>query len=161
MKLLSYGKKLENLLVTFNNKLIGSEFSTFQDKININDTVLFVCHSEVWGMAKVKSQVFEDDKILWTDKRYQYRAKIDSITFFQDTFKFSEYGIDQIFRDTLGKGWAFKILFTPNNIPFEAEEALNKVINELSAMTETSIENYLKSEIEFYEKQHRKRLGLD
>jgi len=161
MKLLSYGKKLENLIISLENKLIGSNFTTFKDKIKTNDTVLFVCHSLVWGMANVCSEVFEDHKILWNDKLYPHRAKIDSIVIFDEPFKFSDHGIDKIFRDNLGNQWAFKVLFTPNKIPFDAEEVLLEVLDKQKPLSEDEVSEYLQQNAIKYEKLKRKRLGLD
>ena len=160
MKLLSYGKKIENLYISINNRIIGSAFSTFEEKIAEGDIVLLVCHSQVWGYATVSSKVYFDNTKLWSDKVYPYRARIQDISIFSKAFTFKEFNVDSIFRDKLGVGWAFKVLFTPNSIPSEAKSLLEGIISDRSLMNSSKFEEFFSNESKRYKELQRKKLGL-
>ena len=161
MKLLSYGKKIENLYISINKGIIGSNFTTFETKIAEGDKVLLVSHSQVWGYATVSSKVYFDNSRLWSDKVYPYRARIQDISIFSKTFTFKEFEIDSIFRDKLGVGWAFKVLFTPNTIPSDAKLKLDEIIHERGLMNSSEFEKFFFNESKRYKELQRKKLGLN
>jgi len=94
MKLLSFGKKFENMYLSIDTNTLGSEFSTFSEKIKVGEQVIFVCASQMWGVAKVRSEVVYEKDPIWKDKLYPYRAKIDGIKIFQAPISFVSCGVD-------------------------------------------------------------------
>ena len=113
-RFISYGKKLENLKASIQHNIIGSEFSTFQDKVKNGDQVFLVCNSKVWGEARVVGDVeFDQENRIWNDKIYPYRARITDVSILRVPFKLDQYDFNAEFRQSFGKGWAFKVLFTP------------------------------------------------
>lgn len=160
MKLLSFGKKFENLSASIENKVLGSEFRTFSEKISIGETVVFVCASQMWGVAKVSTNVENDFSPIWKDKLYPYRAKIEQIKVFESPVSFSDSGVDQIFRKTLGKQWAYKVVFTPGELPPEAIDHLEKLFESVRYLDESRLHNYLSENVIKFEVAKRIRLGL-
>ena len=160
MKLLSFGKKFENMYLSIDKNTLGSEFSTFSEKIKIGEQVIFVCASQMWGVAKVSSEVVYEKVPIWKDKLYPYRARIDDLKIFQTPISFVNCGVDKIFRDTLGKQWAYKILFTPGELPQEAEKLLEVTFKNSKFLEVAEYEKYFSNHLLEFEKAKRKRLGL-
>jgi len=160
LKLLSFGKNFSNLITSVNCGLIGSEFSTFESRIKVGCTVVFTCDSQVWGTAKVSSDVFEDSNRVWKDKPYKYRAKIADISIFDTPFTFAECGADEIFRKELGNSWAFKILFTPGELPQEAVNLLQKKFKSCNVLDKKDFESYLDEKEKIISNKRKKKLGL-
>ena len=160
VKIISFGKNFHNLVIAVQNSLIGSEFSTFEEKIKQGDLVFFACDSLIWGYADVVSNVFQNDNRIWNDKKYPYRAHIDNVKIFTTAFNLADYSIDAIFRDKIGKHWAFKVLFTPGKIPKEAESDLKRIQSERSVLQPKEIPSYLEFHSKNIESKRRKKLGL-
>ena len=161
MKLLSFGKKFENLSASIENKVLGSEFRTFSEKISIGETVVFVCASQMWGVAKVSTKVEHETSLIWKDKLYPYRAKIEQIKIFESPVSFADSGIDQIFRKTLGMQWAYKVVFTPGELPPEAIQHLEKLFDSVRYLDESRFPNYLSENVKKFDVARRTRLGLN
>lgn len=159
-KFISYGKVFQNLSLSIEYKVIGSEFTTFSTRVMKGNQVFFVCDSRVWGVANVASDVFVESERIWSDKAYPYRAKIDDIVIFKSAFTFSDYGIDKIFRDKIGKHWAFKVLFTPGDLPPEVVSKLNDVLPSLEKLEESEYSQYLLENQNLIMAKRRKKLGL-
>jgi hypothetical protein len=161
MKLLSFGKKFENMFVTVDKSKLGSEFSTFSEKLKIGEVVIFVCASQMWGSARVCAEVVYEKNPIWKDKLYPYRAQIDEIKIFQAPISFVSCGVDKIFRDTLGKQWAYKVLFTPGELPLEAVKSIDSVLKNSKFLDQSEYEGFFSHHLGEFEKAKRKRLGLD
>lgn len=161
MRFLSYGKKLENLYISIEKTIIGSEFSTFGEKIKSGQDVALICGSLIWGTATISSDVAYSKEIIWKDKLYPYRAALSEIRVFRSPISFTECKVDEIFRSQLGKQWAFKILFTPGEVPKEAVEVLKQVFNKAKLLEPSEYPQFFISQIKEFEKQKRKRLGLN
>lgn len=160
MKLLAFGKKFENLAVSIETKKIGSEFKTFVEKICIGEKVVFVCGSQMWGVANVSSEVKYEQNPLWKDKLYPYRANINSIGIFESPISFVSSGMDLILRETLGKQWAYKVVFTPGSLPQEAVGALNDLLKNAKYLHPLEYGKFLHHHIHEFDVAKRKRLGL-
>lgn len=161
MKLISFGKKFENLSLSIEHEVLGSEFRTFSNKIRLGDKVVLVCASQMWGIAEVSSGVEYDAAPIWKDKLYPYRAKIHKIKVFECPISFSESGIDQIFRKRLGIQWAYKVLFTPGELPVEAIECLETLLASVRFLDDSSYHVYLSENVKKFEVARRIRLGLN
>jgi len=159
MRFICYGKKLENMYLSIQKKTLGSQFITFEKNISENDTVFFVCDSKIWGRAKVSSAVHFHDEVIWKDKLYPYRASISQIVVFQDPVKFKDLGLNSIFKETLGPQWAFKILFTPGEIPVAAHDSLNK-LSGCQELPDSEYDSYFSKSIGRMLENRRVRLGL-
>ena len=160
MRFLSYGKKLENLYTTVDKAMIGSEFSTFGEKIKSGEKVALICGSKIWGTAIVSSEVQYSKEIIWKDKLYPYRAELIDIKVFGNAISFIESKVDEIFRSELGKQWAFKILFTPGEVPKRAVKVLEQYFGQARLLEPNEYGQYFTFHRNEFEKQKRKRLGL-
>ena len=161
LRFISYGKKLDNLKITVDHRLIGSEFATFKEKVKKNDTLILVADSKVWGTAVVCSEVEVDHSVrIWADKPYPYRAKISNVFLFKNPFHFEKYQLNDDFRELYGKGWAFKFLFTPGDIPKSIEKKLEEILGDQVCIPENEQSSYLEKLSNESKKARRLKLGL-
>ena len=160
MKFISFGKMIQNLSISIDKKIIGSEFTTFEHRIVNGVQILFVCDSRVWGMAEVTSNVFFDQSELWENKLYPYRANIDNIIVFKKTFKFSDFGVDSLLRDRIGRQWAYKVLFTPGDLPDDVVAKLCQITKRLEVLDRSNYKEYFLNNQKEFEYNRRKKLGL-
>ena len=161
MKLLSFGKKFENMFIAIDKCTLGSSFSTFAEKIENGEQIVFVCGSQMWGVAQVCSEVFYELKPIWKDKHYPYRAHIKSIQIFKDPISFVDSGLNKIFRDNLGKQWAYKLLFTPGELPQVAVESIELMLRNTIYLDRSEHMSFLTLHLNEFEIAKRKRLGLE
>lgn len=159
-RFISYGKKVENLTITIENKVLGSAFTTFESKVQLSDSILFVCNSKIWGSATVSSKVFHDNSVLWKDKPYPFRAEIENIKIFKNPFNLDKYNLNDDFRSVFGKGWAFKVLFTPGDIPQTISKKLLEITLDQVCIKESEQVSFLQREADSASKARRKKLGL-
>lgn len=160
MKLISFGRKIENLALAVEFAKIGSEFKTFSEKVLVGDEIVFVCNSRMWGVATVSSQVISEPNQIWRDKRYPYRAGISSIKVFSNPISFVSCGIDQILRDSLGKHWAYKVIFTPGLLPFEVDKRLQSLVNSVDCLSPSEFQSFFTHHFEEYTSTKLKKLAL-
>lgn len=160
MRFLSYGKKLENLFLSIDKKIVGSEFTTFSNKVHVGETVALVCSSKFWGTALISSEVKYSTEVLWKDKLYPYRAELCEVKVFKEPISFVDCNVNEIFRLKLGKQWAFKILFTPGDIPEEATKILEDIFRNSNFLFDYEYSDYFSIQIKEFESLRRKRLGL-
>jgi hypothetical protein len=161
LRFLSYGKKLENLFISIDNKVIGSEFSTFSNKIHQGEKVALVCGSRFWGTAVISSEVQYSNDVIWKDKLYPYRAKLQDVKIFKKPISFAECNINEIFRLNLGKQWAYKILFTPGDVPVKAITILNDIFDKVELLGIEKYSEHFSEQIKIFERLKQKRLGLN
>ena len=152
---------MENLRSAIEQKTIGSEHSSFLNKLNIGDTILFNCSSEYWGMAKIDSSGFEDRERIWKDKPYPFRFRISQIVLFSRSFSFKEREMDVDLREHLGKGWAFKVVFSPNDLPTVVNKKIEELISGIQKIKDADAMRWLDEIVEQNNLKRRKRLGLD
>lgn len=160
VKIISFGKKIENLRLAIRNQKLGSDQSTFGERIKASDIVLLMCHSKVFGTAIVKSSVYQEDKRIWRDKIYPHRADLEQIKIFKDAFSFEDLDLNSLLREKLGKGWAFKVIFTPGDLPIDVENIILKEINSREFIDQDNFDSQLEMAENEYIKKRKERLGL-
>lgn len=122
--IVSFGKKVENLKIALNHRLIGSNYSTIQKYLNPGSTVFLHCIGQIWGTAKVTSPYRYSETEIWKDRVYPHRFSFEVDLLAAEPIELCDGIINVEFRKRFGTGWAYKFIFSPKPIPADLAQMI-------------------------------------
>jgi predicted RNA-binding protein len=126
--IVSFGKKTENLEKAIEHKTIGSKLNTFGENISDGSVLFLHCEGKIWGTAQAVGNCYNSEQVLWEDKIYPKRFKIQNIKLAKAPISIKDGVINLKFRQSFGTAWAYKFIFSPKPIP---TEIANLILNKL------------------------------
>ena len=117
--IITFGKRVDNLLISLENNVIGTFLRTAPEYIFNGATIFLHCRSLIWGKATISSDYYYDEVEIWSDKIYPHRFKIKDIRLTTEPLSLVGSGYNDKFRENHGAGWAYKFIFAPKPLPNE------------------------------------------
>jgi hypothetical protein len=117
VNIITFGKRFENLKRAIEHSTIGSYQTTFSTYLKNGSIIFLHCRSLVWGTAKVTSDYFYSDKVIWEDKVYPHRFLISNIRLVAQPLDLSNGYYNLELRKQFGTAWAYKFIFSPKPLP--------------------------------------------
>jgi hypothetical protein len=115
--IITFGKKADNFLISAQEGVIGTFLTTTPQYLQKGSIVFLHCRSLIWGIAKINSDYIYDEKIIWKDKVYPHRFRIEVLKMTTNPLSLVQEHYNDRFRESFGTGWAFKFIFAPKPLP--------------------------------------------
>lgn len=124
--IISFGKKFENLQTAISNGLIGSNSSSFSRLIEKDAHLFLHCKSQIWGIARVTSKYIYSEQLIWNDRLYPHRFKIEPVFLTNDPLNLISANVNLELRKRFGSAWAYKFIFSPMPLPSDIADLIRE-----------------------------------
>ncbi len=146
--IVTFGKKLENLLSAIEFKRIGSNSKTVENHFGVGHIVMLHCDSLLWGMAEITGAYEFSSTLIWSDRTYPHRFKIGKIKLFSDPCDLGLANLKSRLKEQSGIGWAYKYILSPRFLPFDLAKDLQAAAMALPEMPIEAFNEKIEIEIE-------------
>lgn len=119
MKFVCFGKKIENLEIAIRALTVGAKKPHFLKQLKHNDEILLYCDGKIYATALIVGEGFVSKAQIWNDYEYEYRFNMTGVKILKSPYLLKGSPLHSEFSRTFGRGWAFKVLFTPQALSHE------------------------------------------
>lgn len=144
----SFGTLLKNLEISISNDVLGFKRYSVASRLQQGAKVFLYCKQQIFGFATVEGGVYQNSDQLWSDESYPHRLKITDIRGLSVPFRVGSETIGkELIEGLLGKGWGYKYVSSPRELPSDFVRLLESKLLPIDLLDREHFLNSIKRRI--------------